>query len=345
MKNNLKIALFLMIFIALIFTLSFCKEADNDNISNNNDIENDNNSDSSQSLTVNIAAPLGTPAIVLSRIVVNKKITDDIDVDFQLLNGPAEIPVLLKKQSIDLMFMPINLAAKLYNTAEINYKLFNVIIWGSFHILTTDKNINNIDDLVGKDLYLFGKGASPDILTRFFLKTNGISPDDDLNLIYKQTNQNAQLLIANKIKTALFSEPVATQVMMKNDDVISVVDYNKEWSILFGNDISITQAGFIINNDFTKKNPEIVSKIESALKKELSEIVSNPEEFATYSVENNFFPNKEVIINSVEKLNLNYKSSIQAKNEVENYLQILLDSNPKSVGGKLPVDDFFYYKQ
>jgi NitT/TauT family transport system substrate-binding protein len=289
---------------------------------------------------VSIAVPNGSPAITFARVIEKQALSEDIPVDFNLLDGPSHIPIITQKEQADLIFMPLNIASKLYNNG-VDYKLLNVVSWGALNIVSSDESITDWGDLKGKELYLFGEGASPDILTRFFLSRKGIDPKD-LNLIYQTPNQNAQLLITDKFNTALLPEPVSTMALQKNSSLHVVVNYNEEWQKIFGKENSLAQAGIMINNRFADENPELVTTISNLYKEEIAEFFRNPEEFGKLAEKQRISASKELIIQSYQKLGLRYMTSQEAKEKVLSYLKVLHDFSPESIGGKVPDDGFFY---
>ncbi|MFW5800013.1 MAG: ABC transporter substrate-binding protein [Spirochaetota bacterium] len=296
---------------------------------------------STNNMTLNIKAPKISPALTFARIIENKAFNDNIKVDFTLLSSPTEIPPILQKESADLVFMPLNLAAKLYNKG-VNYQLYNVVIWGLLNIVTSDPDINDWKDLKGKELYVFGKGSTPDILTQFLLKKNGLTPGKDIKLIYKQPEQNAQLIIANKIKVAVLPEPVSTLTKLKNEKAKVIIDYNEEWKKLVSDNIELAQAGIMINKDFAENNKETVKKISELYRKEIKYLLNNPEPIAELAVKHKIAANENLIIKSIDKLGLRYKSAEDSMKEVKEYFKVLYNFNPQTIGGKLPDDDFYY---
>ncbi len=290
--------------------------------------------------TVSIAVPNGSPAISFARIIQKKALSDDITVDFRLLDGPSQIPIITQKEQADLIFMPLNIASKLYNKG-VGYKLLNVVSWGALNIVSSDEGITDWKDLKGKELYLFGEGASPDILTRFFLSENGINPDE-LNLIYQTPNQNAQLLITDKFNTALLPEPVSTMALRKNSSLHVVVNYDEEWRSIFGEESSLPQAGIMINESFADENPNLVNTISNLYREEIAELFRSPEEFGELAEKHRILASRELVLQSYQKLGLRYMTAQESKEKVISYLEVLLDFNPESVGGKVPDEGFFY---
>ncbi len=300
-------------------------------------------SDLDEPITLKIAVPNGSPAVTFARAIEEKGFTKNIKADIKLLDGPSQIPSILIKGDYPFVFMPLNLASKMYNKG-INYKLLNVVVWGSFNIVTSNQEIKNLEDLKNKDLYLFGEGSTPDILTRFFLEGKGIDPDKDINLIYQQANQNAQLLIAGKIETALVPEPVSTKAQMENNKLRTIIEYNEEWKKSAGKDKPLAQAGIMVNSDYAQNNPDVVKSFEEIYRKEITMFYDKPDLFGKLSAKNKIVSNEEIVTNSYKNLGVKYKSAVSVMDEVKAYLNVLYKFDPKVIGGKIPGDDFFYKK-
>ena len=57
------------------------------------------------------------------------------------------------------------------------------------------------------------------------------------------------------------------------------------------------------------------------------------------------FNNAETAIKSLERCNIRYVASFAIEKEINNYLQIFMDFNPETIGGKLPDRNFIYQPQ
>jgi NitT/TauT family transport system substrate-binding protein len=289
---------------------------------------------------VSIAVPAGSPALTFARVIEKQALSEDIPVGINLLEGPSHIPIITQKEQADFIFMPLNIASKLYNKG-VGYRLLNVVSWGALNIVTSDEGINDWEDLKGRELYLFGRGASPDILTRFFLSRKGIDLDQ-LSLVYQTPQQNAQLLITDKFNTALLPEPVSTMALQRNTSLRVVLKYNEEWQDIFGKDQSLAQAGIMVNNRFAEENPKLVETFSNLYKKEIEDLFRSPEEFGELAQKHRILTSKELVLESYQKLGIRYMTAQEAKEKVLSYLEVLHEFNPEVLGGKVPDDEFFY---
>ena len=51
---------------------------------------------------------------------------------------------------------------------------------------------------------------------------------------------------------------------------------------------------------------------------------------------------KAIAEKALPRCNLTFLFGADVKPAIEGYFQVLFDANPKSIGGKLPDDDFYY---
>ena len=102
-------------------------------------------------------------------------------VNYIILGSPMEAVAKMTSGEVDAVFLPVNMAAKLYTKGP-RFKLAAVSGLGSLYMVSTDNSIKNWTDLRGKTIYLTGKGATPDYLLRYLLLENGLDPTEDVKL-------------------------------------------------------------------------------------------------------------------------------------------------------------------
>ncbi len=300
--------------------------------------------DAKDPIIVKIAAPKIFPALTFARVIKNGGFSKDIKVEFKVLNKPTDIPPIAKKESADLLFMPLNLASVLYNNG-MNYQAYKILEMDLLRVVSTDPGIRSLSDLKGKEVHVFGKGATPDVLLNFMLEQNKINPQEDVKLAYKEAPQLAQLLIANKIHTAILPEPLATKCTIKNERAKIVTSYGKEISAILGFEFNITQASLMINKTFAKNNPDLVKKISALYDDEVEKLRANPLLFGELAKEQSIFGNPSLIKKIMPEVGPVIKSAYDVRHPVEEYFKILYKMNPKTVGGNIPKDDFYYIEK
>ena len=80
----------------------------------------------------------------------------------------------------------------------------------------------------------------------------------------------------------------------------------------------------------------------SEYEKSLNWYKSNPKAAAELVVKNLPMLDSDGLADSIEHINLNHVNAIDSKKDLEFFYNVLKNSNPKSIGGKLPTQGFYY---
>ena len=90
----------------------------------------------------------------------------------------ALLPKMVKKE-VDVGFMPLNVAAKVYNSGNKAILCCAVTGLGNIKVITTDKSVRSFTDLKGKTVYTAGQGATPEYMLRYLLTENKLTYSTD----------------------------------------------------------------------------------------------------------------------------------------------------------------------
>jgi NitT/TauT family transport system substrate-binding protein len=268
---------------------------------------------------------------------------DGSEVRIEVLPTPQEMVARVSSGEIDIAVFPTNLAAKMY-TAGPGYPMAAVSGYGLLHLLSRDTDIRSWADMEGETVHTVGKGASPDFLLRYFLSRAGLDPVADLKIDYsiQAAPQLAQALIAGKVSHAVLPEPFATLVNVRDPSVKRVIDLQKSWTDLYGGggnrSYPITVA--VVSPKLAEERPELVRLFFEAYRDSIEWVNSNPEEAAQLIEKYDIMP-AAIAAPAIPNCNLAYSSAADSRKEVEEYLRVLLDFDPASVGGKLPDKGFY----
>lgn len=300
--------------------------------------------DSKENKKIQVIIPNGVPLISISKLYREKPIfKNDINPNYTFINSSELLVAKLVSEEADISIIPSNLALKLYNKG-LGYKFVAPSIWGVLYIVS-DEDINSWSELKGKKIFLIGRGLTPDILTRKLLQINGIDPDKDVDLVYVNSSvELAQFFIAEKSSVSLMAEPMLSKVLFEKKSTKVIFDLQKEWEKISTSKKSYPQAGLIIKNDLIKNNPEFVKEFIEKYKESTDWVNQNPKLAAKYCTEINSALNSNFLSKAIKGCNIKFSDKDSSYQELENYFEVLYNFSPKTIGGKLP-DDNFYYKK
>lgn len=261
--------------------------------------------------------------------------------DVTTLNAPDEIAPLITTGEADFAALPLNLAANLYNKTNGGVKIIAVSTLGILSIVENGSSINSMSDLKGKTLYATGKGATPEYILNYLLRQNGLDPERDVTIEYLATHgELATLAIEGKAGICMLPEPFASKVISKGKDYRRALSLTSEWSKV--NDVDLAQGCIVVRTEYMQQNPGAVEQFLEYYKASVSYLTSNNLLGAAYLAARGALESPEFAIQVLPLCNIVYIDGEQMKDTVKSNLQVLFDSDPACVGGKLP-DDTIYY--
>lgn len=340
------IALFLTVFM-LAFAFASCASegevSDASSDSNSSSVATSSDDSKAEEKTViRIAGMKGPTSIGLVGIMENNdKGVSGNKYEFTIAGAADEITPLLIKGDLDIAAVPANLASVLYNNTKGNIKLLAVNNLGVLYIVAKGESVSSVSDLKGKTILATGKGTTPEYTLRHILSENGIDPDKDVTLDFKsEATEVVAAMTKAENAVAMLPQPYVTVAKGKVTGLEVVLDLNEEWKKI-NDDSGIVTGVIVVRKEFAEKNPEAV-KIFLDEFKASSEFVNANVSDAAQLVEKFGIFAADVAEKAIPQCNITYIAGEAMKTPVNTYLGVLYANNEKSVGGKLPEDDFFY---
>ncbi len=271
-----------------------------------------------------------------------EKGTAQNDYTFTVASSPDEISAKILNDEVDIAAAPTNLAAVLYNKTEGQVTMLAVNTLGVLHILENGDTIQTAADLKGKTIYTTGQGANPEYVLRHILQKNGIDPDKDVTIEFVQENEElAALMDSGKASVAMVPEPTATTVLAKNTSIRRALDMTAEWDKVA--DGKLMMGCVIVRNAFLEEHPDAVKTFLSEYEDSI-QAASDIDATAALCETTGIIPKAAVAKQAIPGCNLTFVAGETMKAEINGYFAVLFEANPKSLGGTLP-DDAFYYTE
>lgn len=261
---------------------------------------------------------------------------------FSLVSSPDGVTAKIVSGGADVAAAPTNLAAVLYNKTQGKVQLAAVTTLGVLSVLTNGENISSIADLKGKTVYATGQGSTPEYALNYILKQNGLQVGRDVKVQYMAEHAElASSLIAGKVKIAVLPEPFVTQAAVKNKNVKIALNLTDEWNKAVGGKSVLTMGCLIVRKDFAEKNPEAFRSFLKEYKASAEYAASNVADTAGLSQKYGIME-EAIAKKAIPNCGIVFLGGADMKKKVPDFLNVLYQANPKSVGGKLPGDDFYY---
>ena len=259
--------------------------------------------------------------------------------NFTLVSDPNQVVTGLTNGDFDIASVPSNLASVLYNkNQDVSVVAINTL--GVLYVVENGNTINSIEDLKGKTILSTGKGATPEYSLNYLLEKANIK--DDVTVEFKTEHAElAGLLAQDKASVAVLPQPFVTVAMEKNKDLRIALNLDEEWFKLT-NDNMITGV-LVVKNDIIENNKEELDAFLQDYKKSIELANSDIEKTATLSEKYDILP-KDVATKAIPYCNIVYIDNKELNTLLSSYYQVLFEQDPKSIGGKLPDEKFYYQK-
>ncbi|MGM9974591.1 MAG: ABC transporter substrate-binding protein [Clostridiaceae bacterium] len=260
---------------------------------------------------------------------------------FTIAGSADELTPKLVQGELDIAAVPVNLASVLYNNTEGKVQLLAVNTLGVLYLVERGEGVQTVQDLKGKTIIASGKSSTPEYTLNYILKENGLDPEKDVTIEWKSEHTEVVSALAqNKAAVALLPQPFVTVAQSSMEDLRVAVDLTKEWEALDNGSQLITGV-LVVRREFAEENPEQLKSFLEEYSESTAYVNENVEEAAAL-VEGFDIIKAAVAVKAIPYCNITYMAGGEMKSAVEGFLEVLYNQNPKSVGGKLPQEDFYY---
>lgn len=254
-----------------------------------------------------------------------------------------EVVAALSKGDADIAAVATNLAATLYNKTDGGVTVLAVNTLGVLSLLSNGQEVNAVSDLKGKTIYAPGQGANPEYILRYVLTGNGLDPDKDVTLRF--VGEGSELLTvwqSDPEAIILAPQPVATSILMQNENARTLFDMTEEWDKIAGGDSTLMMGCVIVRNEFLQANPGAVELFLQEYAASIEKAQFDVEGTAALCEQYGLIPKAALAQKAIPSCGLTFVTGAEMKTGLSGYLQVMFDANPKSVGGALPGDGFYY---
>ena len=259
--------------------------------------------------------------------------------EFRMETQPDVIAAAFASGELDIALVPANLGATLYKKTEGKTKALYVNTLGVIYCVTGDESIHSIKDLAGKTVLSTGQGATPEYALAYLLQENGIT---DCQVEFKsEATEIAALLAEDPMQIAILPQPFVTVAEKQNEALKTAFSLTDEWDAL-GKDSKFLTGVTIVRSDFMEAHPEAVQtfmeEAKASAEKAVSDVDGTAELVASYGI----IEKAPIAKLALPQCNIVFMDGAEMKSALSGYLQTLFDQNPKSVGGAMPGEDFYY---
>lgn len=293
-------------------------------------------------VTVRVAALKGPTAMGLVKVMHDDPHSAlGPSYEFTLAGSADEVTPALIQGELDAACVPANLASVLYNQTEGEIVTLAVNTMGVLYLVEKGNAVQSLADLKGKTIVAAGKGSTPEYALRYLLQENGIDPDGDVVIDWKSEHSECVAALASGAATiALLPQPFVTVAESKIEDLRMALDLNQEWDAL-DNGSGLITGVVVARKAFVEEHPTAVDTFLDDYAASVDWVNENTADAAAFIGEYGIV-DAAVAEKALPYCNIVCITGGEMKEKLSGYLQVLLEGNPKSVGGAVPEDGFYY---
>ena len=255
--------------------------------------------------------------------------------EFTVAGAPDELTGQLIQGGLDIAALPTNAISSLYNKTEGKIVCLGVNTLGVLYILENGESISSIEDLDGKTILASGKGSTAESVLVHLIAKNGIGAD--IHFASEHT-EAATLAMTGEYDIVMLPEPFVTNVIGKSENFRVALNLSEEWNNLTGE--ILTMGGIAVRKEFLEQNPEAVAEFVKDYGMSIEFTNANPSEAAAL-IEKYEIAAAAVAEKAIPRCNIVWLYGEEYKTVLKNFLSVLHEGNPASVGGAMPGEDFY----
>ena len=294
-----------------------------------------------------LAGPTGIGAVGLMEANDAKETVNNYT--FTVASAPDEVVAGVANGSLDMAAVPTNLASTLYAKTQGGVQLVALNTYGVLYILEKGETVQSIADLKGKTVYATGQGANPEYVLEYLITANDMTysldgSEADVQLQFMTSEELTAGMISGDYDLCMLPVPAVTSVMLQNEDVRAALDLTAEWDAL-GTDGKLTQGCIVVRSDFAEEHPDAVKLFLQEYSASIDSVLADPAHAGELCEQYQIVPKAPIATKAIPDCNLTFVAGADMRAEIEPFLQVLFEADAKSVGGKMPGDDFYYVAQ
>ncbi len=256
----------------------------------------------------------------------------------EILTAPDQVTAKVISGEVDIAAVPINLASVLYKKTEGEAEVIAINTLGVLYLLDTDGSINSVEDLAGKTVYSVGQGSTPEYILQYLLDAYGLTGSVNVEFIADGTELIAKMKDGSAT-IALLPEPHVSVACAQVETARVALKINDLWAAK--NDTQIVQGVYIVRKSYLESNKAQVDAFLKDAETSATKVVTEEGAAAVIAAQG-IIPKEPIAKRAIPNCNICLIKGSEMKSTVAAMLKVLFDANPKSIGGSLPNDDFYY---
>ncbi len=291
-------------------------------------------------LAVNVMVLNGTTGFGMAKLMADADAGEAaLNYAFSVETDASNVTAALISGACDIAALPTNAAATVYNKTEGGVQLLALNTLGVLYLVvnTGTVTVEDLADLEGMTVYV--PAQNPTFLFKALCQAAEV--DVTIDNTYAQPADLRTALAAGDVDVAVLPEPMVTMACATNKDLSVVLDLTTEWDAVYPAG-SLVQGCVVARTEFVSSHPAEVDAFLAEYGGSIAYLEEAPADAAQIIAQTGVLAQADVAEKAIPNCNICFITGEEMKTAMNDFLSILFDIAPDSIGGALPDDDFYY---
>lgn len=298
--------------------------------------------DADASLPVNVMVLNGTTGFGMAGLISDSEAGNAaLNYTFSVETDASNITAALVNGTADIGALPTNAAATLYNKTGGKVQVLALNTLGVLYLVTDgSEEITSFEDLRGKTVY--APAQNPTFIFQALCEKNGLAVGEDITIdnTYAQPADLNTAVSSGEVSLAVLPEPMVTVARSANDQLTVALDLTAEWDKVMQAG-SLVQGCVVVRTEFAEEHPAEVAKFLEEYAASIELLTSDTAAAAQKIEETGVFAKAAVAQKAIPNCNVCFVTGAEMQSALGEFLNVMFEVAPDSIGGAVPADDFY----
>ena len=294
------------------------------------------------SLPVNVMVLNGTTGFGMAGVISDSEAGNAaLNYTFSVETDASNITAALVNGTADIGALPTNAAATLYNKTGGKVQVLALNTLGVLYLVTDgSEEITSFEDLRGKTVY--APAQNPTFIFQALCEKNGLAVGEDITIdnTYAQPADLNTAVSSGEVSLAVLPEPMVTVARSANDQLTVALDLTAEWDKVMPAG-SLVQGCVVVRTEFAEEHPAEVAKFLEEYEASIELLTSDTAAAAQKIEETGVFAKAAVAQKAIPNCNVCFVTGAEMQSALGEFLNVMFEVAPDSIGGAVPADDFY----
>lgn len=259
--------------------------------------------------------------------------------EFSVETDASNIVAALANGSADIAALPTNAAAAVYNKTQGQVQVLALNTRGVLYVVTDGSvTVESMADLAGKTVY--APAQNPTFIFQQLCQANGLT-DVTVDNTYAQPADLNTAVASGQVSIAVLPEPMVTVAKTSNPDLVVALDLTKEWDAV-NPEGSLIQGCVVVRKEFAQQYPGAVATFLTEYEASITAMQEDVEGTSQKIQAHGIFAKAPVAAKAIPNCNTCFIAGAEMKTALSEFLKIMHQVAPASVGGTVPGEDFYF---